>query len=720
MGATENAYNNWRQFSAGMGKLAPVGGTAPKFVPEATQSVSKMDWAGQVFDVVGKAAKVFDVVKQESFSKAEEFMKTHSLEEYRQAVNDNNIPFQNDPIAMARLKNLHGGVAANMAYQDFMNRVSNNEFRDMTPEQVDSEYFKHMNKSFDDLKDTFGYANGSDQAYNTGFWENGDKSRKSVMDAQVVVKNDWNRKQSTILETSRLNMLASDPTANGEVLWEAFNSAYMGGAFHANPTESARVGEAMFKNLSNNPDGSRLIDELKDKQIPGQKDGVTFGSLFGDDGLRMLKAKANGARDEADFNNYMQFAQTMNGLVNANDGEGDLTGLQTMIDSELSVSGGAESPRLKELNRAVIQVHNNRVGLAKAAEKEQQKEQEGFAKVRTALGVYDSLLNGGNPLSMKLAGTDREAMQRAWEFTKQTIKPQDYLRLASANYEGNIAREEFQNKLGSTVTRINGDIQNSKGEVLLPSEIPQPKELEELVTLYNTNPSDFMASSGGMRDGDFNSLLGVYNAMASGTPYNEVVAGMAKFQQLDTKQKRALEDSLVKISLNDSGAKSRGITGDYAKATVFAWAGYGIRAGMPEKDAYQKAVERFNETHINVAGTAIPSSFLSYNNLKLPPDVAGDAIDNVLKDVLSRTGLSEEVVSVRFDPGRQQLHIQNNSTGMFLGTITQENLKPVYDKMVAEAEASKVAAEEYVKKKNESMRAANRMAEKNPFLKPLR
>lgn len=696
--STQRAYNWHRQFAAGVGQLTSVSGTAPKFVAATTQSTDKVNWAAQVFDAIGKTAKVADVVKQQSFAKAESFMKSHSLEEYRQAVNNNNIPFQDDPIAMARLKNLHGQISANMALQDFQQRVASNEFVGKTPEEVDAEFFKHMNKSFEELRDIFPYAGGGDSAYNTGFWENGNKSRKSIMDAQVIVQNDWNRKQSTMAETAKLNTVIARPNVTGEEIHQQFTNSYNFGAFNANPQESARVAESVMKNLANNPDGARLIDELKDKQIPGQKDGVTFGSIIGEDGLRSLRAKSLSVRDSADHRAYMEFSVGVNELVN----QGDITGLMTAYEQEMEQTGGIASYRGELIRRGIETIRDKAYRQAEADEKALAKQQEENLKVINAYQMLERMVRGENVNPLDLEGTDKKAMDAAWVYAKSSMKPEDILKLATHPGANNPAREELNREVNTVLAAITSHMQLSKGDVLMSSEVPQPERLESLMSLYVTNPGDFMTATGGMRNDDANKLIGVYNALSSGTPYNEVVAGMAAFEATDRNERMKVDRILKDIVLQDSGAKSRGITGDYATTTVYVWAANGIKAGMTPNDAYEKAIERFNETHINVAGTAVPTGFFNSNNLNLPAEVAGDAIDVELKNILSTAGVPEEDVSVRYDVAREILLVQNNRTGTLAGVITQEALRPAYNKLVAEAEKAKMSAIEYAKSYNKS------------------
>ena len=241
MATANNAYMMWRQFAGGMAKLQGLKGATPQI--SAEQVAPKVDWSKEVLGTVKGGLELAGVVRDESFKKAESYMKSHTIEEYRKAASEGNLPFQDDPMAMARLKNLHGGIAASITYQDFMNRVNNNEFNGSTPEQVDAAFFKHMNESFDELRDLYPYSKGGDSAYNSGFWQNGDVSRDSVRKQFTVVQNDWNRKQSSLAENAALQAVIDTPGVTVDQIMEHFDGSYLTGAFQSNATEAAKTAD---------------------------------------------------------------------------------------------------------------------------------------------------------------------------------------------------------------------------------------------------------------------------------------------------------------------------------------------------------------------------------------------------------------------------------------------------------------------------------------------
>ena len=699
MATADNAYMMWRQFSGGMAKLQGLKGATPQI--SAEQVAPKVDWSKEVLGTVKGGLELAGVVRDESFKKAESYMKSHTIEEYRKAASEGNLPFQDDPIAMARLKNLHGGIAASITYQDFMNRVNNNEFNGSTPEQVDAAFFKHMNESFDELRDLYPYSEGGDSAYNSGFWQNGDVSRESIRKQFTVVQNDWNRKQSSLAENAALQAVVDTPGITVDQIMEHFDGAYLTGAFQSNPTEAAKTAEFIMNKFGTMSGGEDMLDQIADKTVPGSN--IKFKDLIGNSGMESLKAGARSAKETLDYRDSLAFRDEVDSMVSGD----DMFSLQVGLEQELQASKGVKTPRAEYLAKSIDRLEKNREQQAKADAKALEKQREDNQKRLMARDVLSAMANGETVADLSELKLDKGTVNAAWSEIKEGLKGEQLLKIASNPARFNPARDELRANVNNVLNEIRSHIDLVANGEQLPAEVGVPKGAEEMLALYQTNPSGFLTAMGGLGNEKFNDLMGMQMALQSGIPYKDVVAGRAAFEKTDKKQRMDKDKILKKIVLSDAGETSSPVKGDYATSYVYVLAAQGIKNGMDSKAAYDSAIDRFNETHINVAGTAVPKGFFESTSYRLPPEVAGDAIDKKLQGILKSHNVVEKDSAVRYDVRSNTLLIQDSRSGELIGQIMQSDLKADYDAYVAtetkrRQEVDKKIKQEQIKEKTSS------------------
>lgn len=699
MATANNAYMMWRHYAGGMAKLQALKGATPQI--SAEQVAPKVDWSKEVLGTVKGGLELAGVVRDESFKKAESYMKSNTIEEYRKAASEGNLPFQDDPIAMARLKNLHGGTAASIAYQDFMNRVNNNEFNGSTPEQVDAAFFKHMNESFDELRDLYPYSEGGDSAYNSGFWQNGDVSRDSVRKQFTVVQNDWNRKQSSLAENAALQAVIDTPGVTVDQIMEHFDGAYLTGAFQSNATEASKTAEFILNKFGTMSGGESMLDQIADKMVPGSN--IKFKDLIGNSGMESLKYGARSAKETLDYRDAFDFRSEVDNLVR-ND---DMISLQTGLDQELKASGDVKTPRAEYLAKAIDRLEKQREQQAKADAKVLEKQIEDNQKRLMARDVLSAMANGETVADLSELKLDKGTVNAAWSEIKEGLKGEQLLKIASNPAHSNPARDELRANVNNVLNEIRSHIDLVANGEQLPAEVGVPKGAKEMLALYQTNPSGFLTAMGGLGNEKLNDLMGMQMALQSGIPYKDVVAGRAAFEKTDKKQRMDKDKILKKIVLSDAGETSSPVKGDYATSYVYVLAAQGIKNGMDSKAAYDSAIDRFNETHINVAGTAVPKGFFESTSYRLPPEVAGDAIDKKLQGVLKSHNVVEKDSAVRYDVRSNSLLIQDSRSGELIGQIMQSDLKADYDAYVAaetkrRQEVDKKIKQEQIKEKTSS------------------
>ena len=192
-------YGEWRYFNANLGKLDEY--RAPRLNTKIQPVVAKqqLDWGKALIEVNKGLFGLFEARRNYSYKLADDWLAKHSLEEYHQMMEEGNVPFQDDPLAMQRLKFRHGEILADIAQQDFQSRIDNGEFVGMEPEEIDAENFKYMNQVLNKDTDVYPYKADGDWFFNQGFWANSNKFRQQVFAKSKAVDDDRNRLDLKIL-----------------------------------------------------------------------------------------------------------------------------------------------------------------------------------------------------------------------------------------------------------------------------------------------------------------------------------------------------------------------------------------------------------------------------------------------------------------------------------------------------------------------------------------
>ena len=198
-----NQWGQWRYFNSALTKLGESKATAPTIRPQKTIEEAD-DWFGAVWESFKGIQGVYDARKELAENVADEYLQSHSLEEYKQQMAEGKVPFQDDPLAMSALKQKHGKILFSNIAQDFQARVDANEFKGMAPEQVDAEFFKYMREQSAGASKAFGYAD-NDYFFNKGIYSDSPNQRVKMMLRQKTVEDSYQRSQDLISSAAELS-----------------------------------------------------------------------------------------------------------------------------------------------------------------------------------------------------------------------------------------------------------------------------------------------------------------------------------------------------------------------------------------------------------------------------------------------------------------------------------------------------------------------------------
>ena len=208
--SVKSQFGQWQYFNSSLAKLGSYKGASLN-IPEKTVQPEERNWAESLmhaFKGIGRATE--DYFKSETDRKnklVDEYLQQHSLEDYQRDIQDHAVPFQDDPIAMSRLKYMHGKMAYSIAKQDFEREViDKNLLKDMSPEQIDAEAFRYFQESKSDMLEAFGY-DDSDEYFRRGFYETSPQGRVGFIAKAQAVDNNEKTQASILAESANFSAL---------------------------------------------------------------------------------------------------------------------------------------------------------------------------------------------------------------------------------------------------------------------------------------------------------------------------------------------------------------------------------------------------------------------------------------------------------------------------------------------------------------------------------
>jgi len=658
-----NEFGTWRYFNSNLKKLSGYKAESANIpVPSKMPIEQEVNWVNVVGDAMVASFEGFEAYRDNvAYKKADDYVKKHSMEDYIQAVKANKIPFQDDPIAMQRLKYNYGSLTRNLAKQDFLNRVNRNEFIGKSREQVDAEMYRSYKQSMNSLKDVFPYDAPNDYFFNQGFWEDSEKDRLDVLLQHQKVSNDWNIKEKVRTSLVELSSLIQDPTLTGDELNGFLGDVYNTGLYHSDPLEQHKLMESTMSIITASPNGFRLLNEIKDKQIPGTN--TTYGEYYGDASYKLLLAKADNTRTLADTRQWSDFRLRIDELERGLDKQT----LKALYSQELIANKNTETERSKYIFSAIQGVERAEAALTKKlqadTETQLKKEQklrdvtEYLKRTATGVSMEDPVVNNFSTNNL------RDAFQRGVD---AGLFDQDQQMAIARNttvpFNSNPARQRFNNTMKSAMSLIGGymDAYKSNRDGAIPEN--PPKDIQTIVEIYRKDPVNFRNIVGSDDDGDVYKAQALAFMLDSGRPFAEIITGMMGFEKLkETKEGRVklnnIRNDVVKSTLRDPGVKSKDTLDYYGKTVLYLLTSNFAITNLNPKDALAKAQEEMNKSLVNFMGATVPISLL---NIGASNGI--DAMDQVVSNKLKELNLTEKDVIVQFNPIQNALTVSRADT----------------------------------------------------------
>ena len=679
--SANSAYQTWRQFSGSPlkkyeGHNNKELGLSTKFITPA-----QSQWVKDLASTSKHLINTKKMMNEDADKEAQQIFGSMSLDEFTQRYRDGELPSQDNPLVMSRMKKLYGQTVAGIAHTDFINRISSNEFSDKTPEEVDKLYYEHLQESYNEFKDAFGFANGEDSDYNNGFWDRGYKGRLITLETHQKVKDSFNKDLATTTELSNIAGIASTAENPQEAI-NALNTGIEMGAL-VTPKDMIKGVETLAESLSMSPhafdkDGNFRLEQFKDVKIKTL--GKTIGEILGPKMSTMkLKALENQAT-----NNFDGVAK-LTGELEKHVANAEVEELEVRLDAELKASNGFKTPRAKLIesarNRAIQKREAINSRLAGSIEDKERMSKAiailadpntGKISPNTVTGINKEAWDNAFNVLLNQWGSDSEKLNWALSVAERAS---DIPNNPAITWLGSYFREAFAS--------IERDVNNFNANPTLVSDNWNPRA-QHLFGAYSMNPNVLDSIVAKDYHGNSNRLQVLSHLYASGVPYRDVLRGMALYNTLKTEDKEKLNLNVAQevknLQIKD---ETYGRSDDPYSISVVKGYALAYKQLNPDADTatvMNEAVEMFKKNNENFNGAYIPKSFFNVLGADTDPNFIQNFGRNALESLVKNDKKIPKDAEVRYMyiPHLNSVAVMSLDNRIYTA-ITKKDMKGYYE-----------------------------------------
>ena len=691
-----NQWGQWRYFNSALDKLGTAK-PATVTINENNVTIPEADnWMDSVTAVIKGIRGGMEAKKELSYKLADDYLKNHSLDEYRDQMVKGLVPFQDDPLAMARLKESHGQMVFQYITDDFQRRVDSNEFKGMSSEQVDAEFFKYARQQSADIAKTFGYSE-NDVFFNRGLFTNSPAERVKMMARQKEVEHSFNVQDMFVTESAKIHALIQNG-ADGIAIIDGLRSVEQTVGRFLDPEKRNKLYTSIVQSLENSPTGIFALQQLADTDNLPLSNGLTLRQFLGEDGYKESLIKAYNYRYKRDTKAYLDY---QNGLSNLAE-NGELSVLEALRNNELQANGNTLTDRVNDIEKSIdraraVQRSNLRATAIKAQNEQKALLKQTIAKQYLTDASRGKELKSSNSSDIS-AGDLNVAFDSMIESGELTTK--DALEISknsSVPFKDNPARRYFKNKAEAASEKLTGITADYLNSGMKPEAIPKepPEEITQMIELYRTDPQSFLYATGSTK-GFTDSIHGAILLMEGGRSWEDVVKRTAGFEKLkdDSKGRAKIEGLRINVSTGVTEiSKVIGTEVDQkGKDFIYNMACRFVGSGESPNRAIELAKDVYRNQYVTLLGTSIPSRvFTSRSYGNADPEMAKE----LFKQEFNYGDDSKYSVDYNEEFGR--LVVYEKGTYNYVKSYTVEDIQYTLDK------AAERKAKELEKKMNETV-----------------
>lgn len=647
--------------------------SAPTVVNEGGGLKKTVDWVGFGDAMLNGGIKIYQGLEKDAEHQAQQYLKTHSLDDYKKQVEEDSLPFTFNPLAKDSLNRQVGSMLAKMATTDFMNEIAHNKYvRDDSSKVIgDARGF-----IIDSVKNT---AESLGLDPNNGNLIAGASAvavdcSNDVLSAHIKVKDGFERQEYSTNYQATFAGDLSDPRKDPlAVFQEKTNDV---GLSSFPPEERLKLIKGAITSALTNGNGIENVLKLVEKdptisgtslklsQVVSPEEASAYKSAYLSKKYTTEAATYYQKQDE-----YAKYAE-----------DGDVAALERELNRSIKQSGGLNT---RESQDIYGYIRSARINLAKSqqesikVDKEQIKQQGAYSFLQ---GLLADSVNASDLLNLKGHGypfsvTDVTNAAQTLFYGRKDGKPiinfptivalRD--KLSSFPPENNPAEPIYRDQVLKSKDVINEFYNLPLSGRDLPKEWP-PKVIEALTILkqsglpmaylYNEDIGRYNAINQAIESGQTpQTFLGVVAAGSRNSVLRKYDSDFNKYiSEHPNVDSLSLENVIgnKKATLSDDFvALTRGISTEILRAS----------GGEDVNGAVSKAVEIINKNYTIVNGKPIPNNVINFpdpNNpdqtmlnttFKQISDQYGWDLDYVKNNVslsLSKVGGKETRVSVAF------------------------------------------------------------------------
>lgn len=692
-----NQWGQWRYFNSALDKLGTAK-PATVTINENNVTIPEADnWMDSVTAVFKGIQGGIEAKKELSYKLADDYLKNHSLEEYRDQMVKGLVPFQDDPLAMSRLKESHGQMVFQYITDDFQRRVDSNEFKGMSSEQVDAEFFKYARQQSADIAKTFGYSE-NDVFFNRGLFTNSPTERIKMMARQKEVEHNFNVQDMFITESAKIHAIIQNG-GNVEALVGALKGMDLTVGRHFDPEHRNKFWASVVRSLENSPEGFFNLQQLADRKDLPFSNGITLREYLGEDGYKTSLIKAYNYRYALDAQSKLDF---QNGLdVMANNGKA--AELLVLRNSKLEESGGLFTDEVKDIEKAYDSAVRVQISNAKKNAIELKKQQDELLKTSASRSFIQAVARGEPVVAKDVVGITNKDIDTAYQYLVDTgsITFKDQLAIAKnphLPFSDNSARKHFANQATDAINWLNNSTKEFMTSKVFPKKIKD--SVNTLIEVYKADPSNFSNIIGSSSDKNLEDARALAIMLSSGRPIEDIIRGKAEIQKLkdegNTKEITKIRDKAIKAVQDPMLGDSKDI--DYNGKVFVTTLTFAFRSmGETDRNAVALATAEYNKSFKNLMGTSVPSSFFTGRSGLTVPDK--ELLARIKKKIPSKyLEDSDKNATLSFDTSSNVLTVADRA-GNAIFSINQTEasnlVDSIGDEIYKEVERQDILKEKY-------------------------
>lgn len=692
--SANSAYQTWRQFSGSPLKKKETSKANLIDIESKFITPSQKDWVNDLMKVGKGILQTKAQLDEDADKQAQAIFGSRSLDQFTKEYREGNLPSQNNPLVMSRLKKMYGQTLAGLAHTDFLNRISSNEFYNMSSEEVDKLYYDHMNQTFDEARETFDFTKGEDKYYNNGFWEGGYKGRVLVAQAHQDTKDKFTKQLASMTAITNTASIASLGDVKNAVL--ALNESISTGDL-VTVKDMYDGAKELAEALASSPeafdkDGKFKLEAIKDVKIPVLN--KTYGEVLGGPQFELYRQKAYKFKAENNYKAYSDLSFNVEKFVV----KGDPNSITQILDDELKKTNGVKTPityMLEEARERALHQQSRMLNKEANGILETEKTQE-------ALKFIDTALSGKYTPDKSITTIENKHFERA--FMAQLSKYEDpaeslryALRVADCGERlpFNPAKAYLAQRFSEAFSVLDSDIIAYQSDPTKFNATWNPK-IETLAIAYGEDSSGTSSLIKGVDVAKAQVLTRLYRA---GVSYRDIVAGMAKYKELSssTEGKKTLK-SLESRVLKDLGSDTNSSNNGYRFTVLnnLALAQIAMNPTMGASTAVEQAKSMFEENHTEFRGTYIPNSFFKFADDANDPEVFG-AGQKALGKMLDSLKIPEDAIISYIpdvDDRGQSILVYNPASATRYGVISKSQLNKWWNDHKEQFKAERISKQE--------------------------